>query len=90
MITTKLWIKFDDLEVDCFCEECDKKCPLEKKPECKLYLAKFIEIERPKQFKERCKTLKDTTKILEERIKRETKKFETQLQKSIRKMKYKI
>lgn len=85
MLTKKLWTKFDDTDIECFCER--KKCAPESKPECKEYIVKFIEIERSAEFEEKTKTIKDATKLLEERLKREAKKFETEIQKSIKKMK---
>ncbi len=36
-----MWVKFDGMEIECFCEE-RKKCVKEEKPECKEYVVKFI------------------------------------------------
>lgn len=85
MFTKKLWIKFNEnLDIECFCEENRKKCPPEQRSACREYIVKFIEIERPKEYEERINNIKDATQQLEARIKKETKKFETQLQKSLR------
>ena len=40
----KMWVKFDEFGVKCWCPDNGKKCPPEANPECKLYLVKFIEI----------------------------------------------
>lgn len=83
MFTKKLWVKFDEnLDIECWCER--KKCPSESKSECKEFVVKFIEIERPKEIEKRIDDIKDVTKQLEVKIKREAKKFETQLQKAIK------
>lgn len=85
MFTKKLWIKFDDTEIECFCER--KKCPPESKPECKEFVVKFIEIERSKEVEERIDAIKDATERLEDRLKREAERYETELKKSLRAMK---
>jgi len=82
MITEKLWIKFEDLDILCFCDYNRKRCPAELKPECRLYLAKFIEM-RPTKIEEKATEIKD----LKRKIEKETKKVEAELHKSIRKMK---
>lgn len=42
------WIKFyeQDGSVECLCQSGRKKCPPEKKPSCKEYVVKFMEIQR--------------------------------------------
>ena len=83
MFTKKLWVKFEDTEIECFCER--KKCPPESNPVCSEFVVKFIEIQRSKEVEEEIDGIKDATKQLEARIKRETKKFETQLQRAMKK-----
>jgi len=46
MLSDIYWVKFDDGDVECFCIKNRKKCPKEKKPICKEYVLKFIEVER--------------------------------------------
>jgi len=85
MITEKLWVKFDNsLDIECFCAYNRKRCPTEAKPECKLHLVKFIEM-RPSKVELDDKTKE--IKALKEKVRRETKKIETELHRSIRKMK---
>jgi len=85
MTTEKLWVKFDNnLDIVCICDYNRKRCPTEAKPECKLYLVKFIEMRPTKvELDDKTKELK----TLKEKVRRETKKVETELHKSIRKMK---
>lgn len=71
----KFWIKFDELDIECFCREGAKKCPPEKKPVCKQYVVKFIEIERSDEFKEEIKAIKKTAKKIESEISKAINKF---------------
>lgn len=47
------WIKFyeQDGSVECLCQSGRKKCPPEKKPPCKEYVVKFMEVKRNVQPK---------------------------------------
>jgi hypothetical protein len=38
-----MWVKFDGMDVECFCNEDCKKC---NDSECKEYVVKFMEIQR--------------------------------------------
>lgn len=78
----KLWIKFKDLDIECFCAYNERRCPLETK-ECRLYLAKFICIDGAER-EERVKSVKDS---LEAKIKQQQRKFESELKRSIKKFK---
>lgn len=40
---SKLWVKFNEDGVECFCNEYSRKCDL---PICKQYVVKFTEITR--------------------------------------------
>ena len=83
----KLWVKFDsDLDIECFCDYNRKRCPVEKRPECKEYVVKFIEIERSEDEEKYTKALKDADQAQTELTKK-LKGFETELQKSIKKLK---
>lgn len=42
----KLWVKFNDMAVECICEVHDRKC---RDKQCKEYVVKFTEIERQKE-----------------------------------------
>lgn len=87
MITKKLWVKFDDLDIECFCYCNRKECAPEAKPKCKEYVVKFIEIERPNPLVEKSKIIKDEIDKLEDILARQKKKFETELRKSLRQFK---
>ena len=43
----KLWVKYNGMDVECFCEDHDRKC---RDKQCKEYVVKFTEIERQKQI----------------------------------------
>ena len=78
----KLWVKFDEMDIECFCNENRKKCPPESNPVCKEYVVKLIEIERKYRdvdFEKGEKLFKDAVKKF--------KKQGTELRKSIRKFK---
>lgn len=63
ILIIKLWVKFNEDGIECFCDEYARKCD---EPLCKEYVVKFTEIERPnytiersnKSFKEVVKDLK--------------------------------
>jgi hypothetical protein len=87
-VVDKYWIKFNSLYVDCMCPFEDKKCRLEEDhPECKLYVAKFIEIIDENKRDESVKSLKDTSKRLEDTISKKLKKRTSELEKSLKKFK---
>lgn len=87
----KMWVKFDELEVDCWCYKHNKKCPPEANPECKLYLVEFIEIMDEAKHDERCKALREATTRLEKQIadklKKDATKFNKEINKNINKFK---
>lgn len=78
----KLWVKLDEMDIECFCNENRKKCSAESKPVCKEYVVKLIEIKRTEQdieFEKEEKVFKDAVLKL--------KKQEAELRKTIRKFK---
>jgi len=82
----KLWVKFDGMDISCFCEEDGKKCTKEEKPKCKEYVVKFIEVKRDiteQQIKEVMTREQKAMKDILAKIKR----YDTELKKSIRKFK---
>jgi len=87
----KMWVKFDELEIECWCSKERKKCPKEKKPECKLYLVKFIEIMDEAKHDDRMKIIRETATKLErdivKKFKKETNKFKKEIDRSISKFK---
>lgn len=84
----KLWVKFDEnLDIECFCAYNNRRCPKEKREGCLLYLAKFIQIDDVQRHDERVKLAKKATSTLEAKFKREQKKFESQVKRSIKKFK---
>jgi len=83
----KLWVKFKDLDIYCFCAYNDRRCAAEKREDCHLYLTKFIRIDDVERHDERVKNLSDASRILEAKIKREQKRFESQVKRSIKKFK---
>jgi hypothetical protein len=79
----KLWIKFDEnLDIECFCAYNNRRCPAEKRSGCGLYLAKFIPVDEPKK-----QNTKSAVSNIEQKLKQEQRKFETELKKSIKKLK---
>lgn len=54
------WVLFKEDDVECMCKG-RKKCPKEKKPQCKEYVVKFIEVDRTAE--EAGKELKKKIKI---------------------------
>ena len=74
-----MWVKFKDLDVECFCDEGRKKCTPEKKPECKEYVVKFIHIERSKA--------EVMAKEKRDELTKKLKKVKTELEKNARKFK---
>ena len=87
----KMWVKFDELDVECWCNVGRKQCPDEKKPECKLYLVRFIEICDEEKYDKRVKAIKEATTKLEKRMikefVKETDKLKKEVDKSISKFK---
>ena len=87
----KMWVKFNELDVECWCPKHRKKCPKELNPECKLYLVRFIEIMDEAKHDERVRMLREGASKLEKEIARklvkETNKFKKEVDKSIGKFK---
>lgn len=71
----KFWVKFDELDVECFCKDGNKKCPSERKPECKLHVIKFIEIEESDRYEEGHIKIRKAVKKLESELSRTINKF---------------
>ena len=69
----KLWVKFDNLNIACFCEEGNKKCNYQ---DCDEYVVKFTPVERSEIEK------KDITAS----IYKESKKLNTELDKATKHM----
>lgn len=82
----KLWIKFKDLDISCFCAYNNRRCPLEKREDCHLYLAKFISLDL-EEAGEKLKTAQRSQSRLEKALRSEHKKFESQVKRSIKKFK---
>jgi hypothetical protein len=79
-ITKKLWVKFDELDIECFCETHNKKCSSEEKPACKEYVVKFIEIKRDKDMEKLKQQMGETANQLEVTSRR----FKSEVNKTIR------
>lgn len=79
----KLWVKFNDMDIECFCEG-NKQCSVHEKPECKEYVVKFTEIKR--KIKDIKIDLSKEEKALSDLTKQLGKKT-TELTKSIKKFK---
>jgi hypothetical protein len=82
----KLWVKFDELEIECFCEENRKECAPESKPECELYVVKFIKIKRDNTAEQIKESLTREEKAMKEIIAK-VKRYESEFKKSIKKFK---
>lgn len=82
----KLWVKFEDMDVTCVCEEHRRKC---KDKECKEYVVKFTEIKRAERNEELDRLEKDLVRDgkLIEKVTKDLKKRTTELKKSINKFK---
>ena len=80
----KMWVKFDGMDVACFCEEDRKKCVKEEKPECKEYVVKFIEIKRDTTAEQIKEVMTREQKAMK-KIVAKVKKYDSELKKSIRK-----
>ena len=76
----KVWAKFDDMDLQCVCDEHHRKC---KDDRCKEYVVKFMEIERQSELEEATKHLSNEAKKLQNEMKR----FQSKVSKSIRKYK---
>ena len=70
----KLWVKFDGMEVGCICEPHRRKCT---DKQCKEYVVKFTEIDRTQE----------PVKVNVDALNRSVKKFETEINKTTRKLK---
>jgi len=89
----KMWVKFDEFGVKCWCPDNGKKCPPEANPECKLYLVKFIEIVNESDYDNEYSRINYNISRLEKdlirKLKQESNKFKKELDKSINKFKIK-
>lgn len=74
----KLWVKFDDMNVVCVCNEHDRECRAKR---CKEYVVKFTEIQRKKETPR-----VDKEELLVRNAIRKLKRSETELSKSINKL----
>ncbi len=82
----KLWVKFDGMDIECFCEEGDKKCAPESNPQCKEYVVKFIEVERDNDLEDIKRTLSKEEKFMKDLVGK-LKRHDTKLKHSINKFK---
>lgn len=69
----KVWAKFDGMDIDCICDYHHRKC--KRDDNCKPYVVKFIDITEEEEQKD---------KLAE--FDRKSKKFERELNKTIKKM----
>jgi len=83
----KLWVKFDELDIVCFCDYNNRKCPKEKRENCSLYLAKFIPLEEEETSGEKHIDVADIAKSIETKLTHETRKFQSELKRNLQKMK---
>lgn len=93
MITKKMMVKFkDNGEVECFCDPSNIKCSVNDNLECKEYVVKFMEIKREPKIKSNVNLdslVKDVSRT-EFIVRKQLKKFETELQKSVKKVKHRL
>jgi hypothetical protein len=82
----KMWVKFDGMIVECFCEEGRKKCVKEEKPACKEYVVKFIEIKRDTTAEQIKEVMTREQKAMKD-IVAKVKKYDSELKRSIKKFK---
>lgn len=75
-----VWAKIEDGDIKCICDDHHKKCD----GQCKEYVVKFIEIDRTEEeFENAAMALSKEVDIIRKNIK----KFETQISKSLKKFK---
>jgi hypothetical protein len=77
----KVWAKFNGMDLECVCDESNKKCA--KDSTCKEYVVKFMEIDRSDE-------LDDAMAHLEREatnIRRDIKKFQSKVSNSVKKYK---
>ena len=79
----RVWAKFDGMDLSCVCDEHHRKC---QDDACKEYVVKFMEIDRTEGTKDTLKHMDKDAKALQKTVK----KFESEISKSIRKLKFKI
>lgn len=82
----KLWIKFKELDIVCICDYNNRRCPLEKREDCHLYLAKFIRL-GIEEAEDAVKAAQKSQSRLEKAFRQEQKKFESKVKRSIKKFK---
>ncbi len=90
----KMWVKFNEMDVVCWCYSDSKKCLDETCSDCKLYLVKFIEIEYDEELDGKVTELNNTTSKLGKDVVKKLKdlnkainKNKRELDKSIKKFK---
>ena len=76
----KVWAKFNEMDLECICDEHHRKC---KDDICKEYVIKFMEIDREQQAEDAIAHLEKESKHL----RRDIKKFQSKVSKSIKKFK---
>ena len=76
----KVWAKFEDMDLECVCDEHHRKC---KDKACKEYVVKFMEIDRESRVEEAITQLEKASKNLRQDIK----KFQSKVSRSIGKFK---
>ena len=77
----RVWAKFDEMDIACVCDEHHRKCENDK--DCKEYVVKFMEIDRKDELEDAVKHLSQEA----DKARRNINRFESEVSKSIRKMK---
>ncbi len=77
----KVWAKFDDMNLECVCDEHNQKC--ESDVDCDEYVVKFTKIDREQRLDDALAHLENESKHL----RREIKNFQSKVSRSIRKFK---
>lgn len=77
----KVWAKFNGMDLECICDEHHRKCQPHDAA-CKEYVVKFIEVDRSIEDDLNAHLSKETS-----HLRREIKKFQSEISKSIRKYK---
>lgn len=77
----KVWAKFEDMDLECICDESNRKC----KPDegCKEYVVKFMEIDRDQVVEEAIAHLENESK----QLRNEIRNFQSKVSRSIKKYK---
>lgn len=77
----KVWAKFKDMDLECVCDENNRKC--KPNESCKEYVVKFTEIDRDHKIDEAVSHFESESR----KLRNDIKKFQSKVSRSIKKFK---